>query len=328
MHVLNSLMRRFTISTRMIGAIAMVLTLLLLVGGAGLGGMFLIQGQSREFVDTTFGQATHVSELTRHIGNLRRYEKDLIINYERPDEIQRYKQLWAETGKLAVAELRAMEGSGHAELQAAVNAISAKLNAYQAAFEPIIKQVEASNYDNATAINKVAAKAKEEMHALETQLNGTRQLVQQQGSQALDNLNASSRQTLVAFGIALVIACVVVVPLTLLNSHSIVKPIREARALAQAIATGDLTHRVEVDGQDEAADLMRALKSMQDALRKLVGQLRDSSESIQTASSEVASGNQDLSQRTEEAASSLQQTASSMAQLTGTVRSSAEAAAQ
>jgi methyl-accepting chemotaxis protein len=113
-----------------------------------------------------------------------------------------------------------------------------------------------------------------------------------------------------------------------MNSSSIVRPIRQARALAQAIAGGDLTQHIDVQGRDEAAELLQALQAMQQSLARLVGQVRESSESIQTASAEVASGNQDLSQRTEQAAGSLQQTASAMEQLTGTVRQSADAAAQ
>jgi hypothetical protein len=43
---IDLLMRRFTIRTRMLGAIAVVLVLLALLGGAGLFGMFRIQGMS------------------------------------------------------------------------------------------------------------------------------------------------------------------------------------------------------------------------------------------------------------------------------------------
>jgi methyl-accepting chemotaxis protein len=329
MQALNKLMRGFTIQTRMLGAIAMVVSLLLLVGGAGLGGMFRIQGASHDFVDSSFTQATHLASLHQRYGELRRSEKDMIINYEKPAEIAQGKQRWNESLKAVEAELKSLhEGDSDPAKDAVIAEIGKRLKAYQGLFEPIIKQIEASNYDTATAINKVSQNAQNEAKAAEDQLAALQKLLLNEATASETAMQGSVHQTLIAFVVALVVACVLVVPLTLLNSRSIVQPIREARGLAQAIATGDLTHKVEVDGRDEAADLMRALQSMQDSLRKLVGQLRDSSESIQTASNEVAAGNQDLSQRTEEAASSLQQTASSMEQLTGTVRQSAEAAAQ
>ena len=74
-----------------------------------------------------------------------------------------------------------------------------------------------------------------------------------------------------------------------------------------------------------------ATQALQQALARVETALvavRASSDSIRTSSTEIAGGNADLSQRTEQAASSLQRTASSMEQLTGTVRSSADSAAQ
>jgi methyl-accepting chemotaxis protein len=96
--------------------------------------------------------------------------------------------------------------------------------------------------------------------------------------------------------------------------------------VAQAIAGGNLNCDIRIVGRDEAAELLRALDSMQASLRGLVSQVKESAQSIETASSEVASGNQDLSQRTEQAASSLQQTTSSMEDLTSGVRHGADAA--
>jgi methyl-accepting chemotaxis protein len=134
--------------------------------------------------------------------------------------------------------------------------------------------------------------------------------------------------TLYGFGAVLCVAVVLVVPLSLLNAASIVEPINAAKRAAQIIAAGDLSQAIDVQGNDEAADLLRSLAQMQDALRSLIGQVRHSTDSIGTASAEIATGNQDLSARTEQTASNLQQTASSMEQLTGTVRQSADSARQ
>jgi methyl-accepting chemotaxis protein len=139
-------------------------------------------------------------------------------------------------------------------------------------------------------------------------------------------IESRARQTMLVFLAVLALVVVVVTPLTLLNSRSIVGPIEAARTLAQNIARGDLSSQVEVRGRDEAAELMTALRSMQTALAGMVGDIRQTTESISTASTQIATGNQDLSSRTEQTASSLQQTASSMEQLNSTVRQTAESA--
>jgi len=111
-----------------------------------------------------------------------------------------------------------------------------------------------------------------------------------------------------------------------LITRSVVEPLRKVVADTAAIAAGDLSQRIHVDGRDELSELQQGLGCMQTALRGLLGSIQDASESISTASSEIAMGNADLSSRTEQAASNLQQTASATEQVSGTVMHTAEAA--
>ncbi|MDH6591124.1 methyl-accepting chemotaxis protein [Variovorax sp. TBS-050B] len=110
--------------------------------------------------------------------------------------------------------------------------------------------------------------------------------------------------------------------------RSITHPLRRAVAVAEAVAAGDLTSRIEVTTRDETGQLMHALKGMNDSLAKVVGEVRHGTDAIATASGQIAAGNQDLSSRTEEQASSLEQTAASMEELTGTVKQNADNARQ
>ena len=105
-------------------------------------------------------------------------------------------------------------------------------------------------------------------------------------------------------------------------------PLREAVKIAQTVASGDLSSRIEVTTTDETGLLLAALKAMNDNLAKVVGEVRQGTDTIATASSQIASGNQDLSSRTEEQASSLEETAASMEELTSTVKQNADNARQ
>jgi len=106
------------------------------------------------------------------------------------------------------------------------------------------------------------------------------------------------------------------------------QPLKDAIAVAEVVASGDLTGHIPTHRQDEFGELMRALEHMQQQLVHLVTDVRHSTDSISTGSAEIASGNQDLSSRTEQTASSLEETASSMEHLTSTVRQSADSARQ
>jgi methyl-accepting chemotaxis protein len=109
---------------------------------------------------------------------------------------------------------------------------------------------------------------------------------------------------------------------------SIVRPMRRALAVAEAVAAGDLSTSVEVTSKCEVGQLLASLKAMNDNLVKTVATVRTGTEAIGTASAEVAAGNQDLSSRTEQQASSLEETASSMEELTSTVKQNADNALQ
>jgi methyl-accepting chemotaxis protein len=111
-------------------------------------------------------------------------------------------------------------------------------------------------------------------------------------------------------------------------TRSITRPIADAVKLAQTVAAGDLSSRIEVTSRDEPGQLLGALMTMIESLVRVVGQVRHSSDCIATGSSQIATGNADLSQRTEEQASNLQQTAASMEQLTSTVRTNSDTAHQ
>ncbi|OGA81550.1 MAG: chemotaxis protein [Burkholderiales bacterium RIFCSPHIGHO2_01_FULL_63_240] len=108
--------------------------------------------------------------------------------------------------------------------------------------------------------------------------------------------------------------------------RSIVRPIEDAVRVAEAVAEGDLSQRIEVRSQDETGRLLTSLQRMTQGLSQIVSEVRTGSESIATGSSQIAMGSSDLSQRTEEQASNLQQTAASMEELTATVRHNADTA--
>ncbi|MFU9135975.1 methyl-accepting chemotaxis protein [Erwinia tasmaniensis] len=108
----------------------------------------------------------------------------------------------------------------------------------------------------------------------------------------------------------------------------LIKPLNSNIAHISQIASGDLTHDIQVEGRNEMAQLATSLKEMQQALVRTVSDVRDGSDAILTGASEIAAGNNDLSARTEQQAASLEETAASMEQLTATVKQNAENARQ
>ena len=97
----------------------------------------------------------------------------------------------------------------------------------------------------------------------------------------------------------------------------------EVRAVAEAVAEGDLTKDITVRPGFESS-VMASMQRMTRQLAHVVSEVRRNADSVSTASNEIAQGTQDLSQRSEEQASALEETAASMEQVSATVRQNAD----
>jgi len=136
---------------------------------------------------------------------------------------------------------------------------------------------------------------------------------------------ANGRSILIAGG---VLALLLGAGAAFVLSRSITVPLRQAAESARQIAAGDLTQPIDTSGRDEAAQLLQALKGMQDSLSRVVSNVRGNAEGVATASAEISQGNNDLSARTEQQVSALEETSASMEELNSTVQANADNARQ
>jgi methyl-accepting chemotaxis protein len=202
-----------------------------------------------------------------------------------------------------------------------------ELNAkYTKGQDELLRLINANDLEGAktylkTGVRPVLAEYKK---AIAEQIEAQKELASRDSDAATDTYVFARKLMLALGALALALAGVLAWWIT----RSITRPVRRALDVANAVAAGDLTTRVEVDSRDEMGQLLQALKTMNENLAKTVATVRSGTEAIGTASSEVAAGNQDLSSRTEQQASSLEETASSMEELTSTVKQNADNARQ
>jgi methyl-accepting chemotaxis protein len=112
--------------------------------------------------------------------------------------------------------------------------------------------------------------------------------------------------------------------LGILISRSITKPLNESVKVADQLADGDLTARIEVRSKDEVGQLMSAMQTMVSKLSQVIGEVRSSADSLSSASEEVSATAQTLSQATTEQAASVEETSSSLEQMSASISQNAE----
>ena len=160
--------------------------------------------------------------------------------------------------------------------------------------------------------------------ALEGYQAALRELVAYQTAQARERAAASASDSTASRGMvgvlgaaALLTGCV----LALMLARSITVPLKQAVALAERVATGDLRGSIAHQRNDEIGRLFDALNSMTAGVSATVARVLDGARAVDGASSEIAAGNADLSARTERQAGALIETAGAMEELTAAVAS-------
>jgi len=302
---------------------------MLLVGASGLLAQADARAQLKQFVDNDVEALAQLSHARAAVGNLRRYEKDTLINMADAKAVSRYRDDWNGAEQKARAALEKVAGLQlNAQIQGAVAEARKALAAYRDGFQPFAERVAKGEFADTASANQGMEPIKAPVRALEKELGELTKLVDANSDEQvaqIDARNASSRTGLI---VLLVVAVAVLGLLLQANIKSIVSSLRRAVAAAERIGRQDLSGEVVVRGRDETAQLMTGMAAMQDALIVVVRQVRGATDSIATASKEVAVGSHDLSSRTEQAASNLQETASAMEELTASVTHNAESARQ
>jgi methyl-accepting chemotaxis protein len=107
-------------------------------------------------------------------------------------------------------------------------------------------------------------------------------------------------------------------------ARSIVGPARRAQAAAEAIAAGDLTQDIQVEGRDELSQMLQAMKDMQTALSGVLRDVSTAASEVAHNSGSIADSNSNLADRTTRSAASLQNTAASVEQIASTLKGASD----
>ncbi|MBA6066240.1 methyl-accepting chemotaxis protein [Pseudomonas mosselii] len=162
-----------------------------------------------------------------------------------------------------------------------------------------------------------------EMNQLADQMTATLneliELNNHQANSATDLAEAVYNGAKVWVGVLLVIALSLTVVLALALTRSIVRPLGQSLNVAETVATGDLTPQITVQGDDEPARLLAALKSMQQSLRETIGRISDSASQLASASEELSAVTEDATRGLQQQSMEIEQAATAVNQMTAAV---------
>ncbi|WP_421953483.1 methyl-accepting chemotaxis protein [Polaromonas sp.] len=314
------------IGTRLGSAFALILVILAAVMGLGLSSMSHIEDRLNLIVDEYNVKSFAANEMVDNFRDISLIASTIVLLEDEAgmrEQNDKLKVAREKYGKAKTVLLGIRMNEKEKE-------IVEKLDQAIKAGAPLVNKVVELGLQNKTAeavpilMNESAPATRRAIAVLDELVAYERLQIQDASAQSKTEYARAQLLMLLLGGFAIALGAFVAWSIT----RSITGPIRAAVKVAQTVAAGDLSSRIEASSQDETGQLMQALKAMNDSLSKVVGEVRQGTDTIATASSQIASGNQDLSSRTEEQASSLEETAASMEELTSTVKQNADNARQ
>ena len=158
------------------------------------------------------------------------------------------------------------------------------------------------------------------VNAMGKEINALEQIQLDHANAEYHVSNSQFRASLTGFTVLVVLVLAITIVAAWVVIQQITRPMRSAVAIAKRVATGDMSQAIAVDGNNEMAEMLRALQDMQNSLGHVVHTVRGSANQLANASVEIAQGNMNLSDRTEQQASLLEQTNNATRALAETVQ--------
>jgi methyl-accepting chemotaxis protein len=302
------------------------LAMLAAIGGAGFYALEQTHHTVEEVFATRVQTLTDISELRTNLGSLQIAEKNTIVNADSSDRAEEMLGRWQTT--LASIKERAQmlgmlqpETSDYAQK---LGVVHTSLERYGNDLSPLLEQVRQGLVSPAEGAEQ-AEFVRSAIHDADALLSAAVMQAQAELDTARQQITAQAEQMKRLMVAVVLIAVLVMLPVTVVSVRTIMRSLTMARDMAQRVAAGDLSQDIVALNRDEVGQLVTAMAAMQAALRSLVAQVQAASGQVSTASAEIATGNHHLSERTEGTASHLQTTTGAMEELGQGVQHNAQA---
>ncbi len=309
--------RQMTIAVRAGLGFGLVALLVFLLGGFALLQISSMQKESREVDARWLPSIVSLGDVNQEFLRLRAATLRLLLA-EQGEDFRR--------GVVAADELKSSLALAHKNLDGLIKsqdgrAILARFEQSFASYEryqsQIVDLAGQGRLQEATALTN----GELNQHARDTSA-ALRELLQYNGRNADEAAVRSEAVASSAFNgviLAMALAALTTIILAMLLTRSIVRPLNEAVAFAEVVASGNLTQRIEVVGRDEPARLLTALKTMQENLRNTIQSISDSSNQLASAAEELNAVTEDSTRGLHQQNHEIEQAATAVNEMTAAV---------
>ena len=291
-------LRSMSIATRLAGGFVLMAIIVLLLGAMSLRETSSIRSQTVEINGIWLPNLRDLTRINQDFMRYRIFTLRSLLSTDSQDINQQRRMMSTLEQALEAGESNLDARIREPQAKSIFSSFREQRRRYMAVAQDLARAVDAG--DREAAMRIVDDQLNPMADAATVQLQELESLVFAGSDAAADRAEHSYQSaTRMVIG-AIIVAIGLTLLLAWLLTRSIIVPIRQAMRASEVIATGDLTHAIEISGKDEAARLLSSLSDMQ-------RQLRDTLYGIANSSSQLASAAEELNAVTEDATRNLQQ---------------------
>ncbi|WP_231908806.1 methyl-accepting chemotaxis protein [Marinomonas sp. TW1] len=302
------------IRTRLFTAFSVILLLLIILGGGGMNAMKDIRSNSEKIERNILPAISSLGDMNSNLMRVRIFTLRLLN--EDNEQSQKTTLATLKAIKQDVLQSQKIYAS-HIEMVSERQLFERFQQDEKAYFELQNQVADAVMQQNAyeALVPKMNQAADQMVKALHDIVEENQRIADQTSEASKQEYNNS----LVATSVIVAGAALFAILIAVFLARSINQPLQTAMHSAEAIAQGDLTQTIKVDGEDEVTRLAMALLAMQENLRGAIVHIGESSSQLASAAEELNSVTESSTNGLQRQSDEIQQAATAITQMSSAI---------
>ena len=306
------MLKNFKIGSRLGLAFGLIMALMIIVGGYAIKEIKSLDADIDLLVNDRMVKLEQANTIVDNINLLARVLRNIVIDDNKDHQAEEMRR---------IAEARKKVGELMAELDRTVKsekgvALLTRIKGFRTQYiqstETYMELVRAGQIDQAKKmlLTEIRQVQRSYMESLEELIALQNDSAKELGNAAGDSASAAATIITVLLGTALALS----IALAFVIIRSITTPVGKASALAERMAEGDFTTKLDINQQDEIGLMAKSLNSMIEQLGSMireivggVGQLTASSADMAAVSQQLSSAARDTSSKSETVAAATEE---------------------
>ena len=284
------MLSHFKISTRLKVCFSIVTLIIIILGTDGYWGVMKVTS-SADDIAKALSVLLELSQSNRaEITIMRRFEKDVFINIADTGKVDEYRKKWdaslAKFHSQNETMTKLVDSPRNQEMLAAIRKYT---DEYAAGFRKVFDQVKAGEITTTQDANKAIGQFKIPTHQAETLVADFSGEMRKSIDEKISTTRGLASKISISLAIFVALATSVAILMSVVVERSITLPLLSLVSLANTIAEGNLSPKIEETSKDEIGQLKTAMHIMLDNLRHIIIQVNSSSMHLASASTQLYS---------------------------------------